>query len=346
MSKKIGWFCSYVPEELILAAGFDSVRIRGEVKEIREAGAYVHSNFCSYLKNILESGLRNTLGNFEGIIFTNSCDSMRRLFDLWNHYIPTPFTYMLDVPKNQNEHALEFFSAQIHDLKTELEKTFNLNITKEKLKKAISRVNNQRSIVEDIFDQQKNVPPHYKGSDLLSLSLETTALPMDRALETLEDFSTKQCIPASKREKLPRILIMGNVVDKPEFFTMVENAGASIIAFDTCNGLKHFQGLVEDDSDPIQSLSQRYLLKTPCARMPGYERRIERLEALIKEYAVEGIIYSSTKFCDYSLFETPHIEKYLNNIKLPLLTLENDYSWSDEGRIRTRVEAFVEMIAN
>ncbi len=78
--------------------------------------------------------------------------------------------------------------------------------------------------------------------------------------------------------------------------------------------------------------------------MPGFEIRLERLEGLIRDYNVNGVIYSGLKFCDYSLFETPQLEKFLKGKGLPLLTLENDYVWGDIGRLRIRVEAFLEML--
>jgi len=68
--RKIGWFCSYVPEELIIAAGMEPVRLKGQVESLKEADSYISSNACHYVKNIMDSGLRSKLENVEGIIFT------------------------------------------------------------------------------------------------------------------------------------------------------------------------------------------------------------------------------------------------------------------------------------
>jgi benzoyl-CoA reductase/2-hydroxyglutaryl-CoA dehydratase subunit BcrC/BadD/HgdB len=125
---------------------------------------------------------------------------------------------------------------------------------------------------------------------------------------------------------------------------MVEKAGGSIVVFDTCNGLKHYTDLVENSMAPLQALARRYLLKPSCPRMPGFETRLERVKLLVREFRVQGIIYSALKFCDYSLFETPQVEKLSKELGLPTLVLENDYVWADIERLRTRVEAFLEMI--
>ena len=62
--KSIGWFCSYVPEEMIIAAGFEPVRLKGEMEKVKAADSYLFSNICPYVKNILESGLSNKFGNY------------------------------------------------------------------------------------------------------------------------------------------------------------------------------------------------------------------------------------------------------------------------------------------
>ena len=95
---------------------------------------------------------------------------------------------------------------------------------------------------------------------------------------------------------------------------------------------------------PLQALARRYLLKPSCPRMPGFERRLERVKFLVREFKVQGIIYSALKFCDYGLFETPQVEKLSKELGLPALILENDYVWADIERSRTRVESFLEMV--
>jgi benzoyl-CoA reductase/2-hydroxyglutaryl-CoA dehydratase subunit BcrC/BadD/HgdB len=341
--KKIGWLCSYVPEELIMAAGLEPVRLKGEVEKVKEADSYIFSNVCPYVKNILDSGLRNKFKNVEGIIFTNSCDCMRRLYDVWTQYVETPFTYMLELPKKRDEYAIKYFTEQLLGLKTRLEEVFAVSISNDKLKKAVSLMNDHRSMITALFERQKEIPPYFEGRELLELCLEEATRPKDETTKKLKNFSG-QAKPDRSRQKLPRILIMGDVLDKPTLFNLVENAGGSIVNFDTCYGLRHYSGLVEDGPDPIECLARRYLLKPPCARMPGFDTRIKHLEQLIEEYKIKGVIYSSIKFCDYSLFETPEIEGFLKRSLIPFLIIENDYLWGDVERTRNRVEAFLEVV--
>ncbi|MDY6933008.1 MAG: 2-hydroxyacyl-CoA dehydratase family protein [Spirochaetota bacterium] len=341
---QIGWFCSYVPEELIIAAGLEPVRLQGQVETIKEADSYLFSNFCPYIKHILDTGLRGKFSNLEGIIFANSCDGMRRLYDLWTQYVETPFSYMLEIPKNRDGNGIEYLSDQLLDLKGRLEEVFAVNISNDKLDKAISIMNDHKETIMEIFEKQKEVPSPHKGSKLMALCLdETTGLKEEGTIK-LREFIEQSINSSNPEDKLTRILVLGNEGGKLTLFNLIEDAGASVVAFDTCYGLKHYSDLVEKDRDPIKSLARRYLLKPPCYRMPGFDTRTERLKKLCQDYSIDGIIYSYIKFCDYGQYEAPEIERFSKNSQLPLLELENDYIISDTGRIRTRVEAFVEMI--
>ena len=341
--KKIGWFCSFVPEELIMAAGLEPVRLKGQVKKLTEVDSYVFSNICPYLKNIFDSGLRKKLEQMDGIIFTNSCDGMRKLYDLWIEYIHMPFTFMLEVPKNRDNSALRYFTHQLHALKKSLEEVYGVDIST-KLQETISNMNEHRIMLGKIFKQQKDSSPPFKGSELFSLCEDAGTSPKDETLQKLKDL-TNQPNPSDKgKTNHTRILIIGNKIDDPALLKLVEDAKGSVVIFDTCNGLKHYSDLVENGPDPIESLARRYLLKPSCQRMPGFDVRMERLEQLIEDYSIKGIIYSHLKYCDYSLFEMPQIEQSLRKREIPFLGIENDYLWTDIERIKIRIEAFIEMI--
>jgi len=341
--KKIGWFCSYVPEELIMAAGLEPMRLKGQVKKLTEVDSYVFSNICPYLKNIFDSGLRKKLEHLDGIIFTNSCDGMRKLYDLWIQYIQTPFTFMLEVPKNRDSSGVRYFSHQLHALKKSLEEFYGVDISA-KLHEAISSMNEHRIMLGRIFEQQKDSTPRFKGSELFALCHEEMSSPKGEITQKLKDLTNQPNPSHNLKTNNTRILLMGNKIDDPTLFNLVEDAQGSVVIFDTCNGLKHYSDLVEDGPEPIDSLARRYLLKPPCQRMPGFEMRMERLEHLIQDYSLKGIIHSNLKYCDYSLFEMPQIEQFLRKREIPFLGVENDYLWTDVERMRIRVEAFIEMI--
>ena len=82
--KIIGTFCSYVPEEIITAAGILSFRMRAIGSTgTDEADTYLSFNNCSYTRHCLGMGLRGDFDFIDGAIET-SVRSARILLDFRN----------------------------------------------------------------------------------------------------------------------------------------------------------------------------------------------------------------------------------------------------------------------
>ncbi|MBA4367138.1 MAG: hypothetical protein C0403_05805 [Desulfobacterium sp.] len=344
--RRIGWFCSYVPEEIILAAGCEPVRLEGRVERFQEIDSYLHANLCFTIRNIFESGLRKQYDDLDAVIFANSCDGMRRLYELWSHYIQTPAAYFLEIPKNRDENGISFFSSQLLNLKNQLEEDFAVSITAERLVQAGLQMNERRGKMLELFERQKASPLPYKGSELHTLAIQEGRLPKRDMYPEIQSVLEKPVPVQPVGKAAPRLLVSGNEGTTPTLFRLIENSNADVVLFDTCRGLNHYTGMVSMGNDPIQSIARRYLFKPACARMPGSAQRMERLAALIDEYAIDGVVYSGVQFCDYTLFESALIEPFLKARSLPVLVVENDYIWSNTEQIRTRIEAFVEMTQN
>ncbi|MEW5725498.1 MAG: 2-hydroxyacyl-CoA dehydratase family protein, partial [Thermodesulfobacteriota bacterium] len=93
--KIIGYFCSYAPEELILAAGAHPFRLFGTREQISLADAHLQSYCCSLARGALEEALSGRLAFLEGAVFPHTCDTIQRLSDLWR--LNTSFGFFADV---------------------------------------------------------------------------------------------------------------------------------------------------------------------------------------------------------------------------------------------------------
>lgn len=330
--RNIGWLCSYVPVELFSAAGLAPARLFPEPETEDMTGAALPANYCVFLRGVMNSALSGRFKDLGGIVLTNSCDCMRRLYDVWLHHLDTPFVHMLEIPHQRNQGGVEYFAERLKVLKSDLESVFQTDITDLKLQGAIEQRNARRQSMLSLFDGQKQNPPQAKGVDLQAACLSETS---NHAIPS--DFLPPQ-------NHGPRILLLGQALDRPNVFRMIENAGANAVAFDSCLGLKQYEDPVSNHADPILALAERYLLRPACPRMPGYGERLERLGRLVDDFAINGVIQASSKFCDFGLFETPQVADFLKDIGMPFLALEHDYYWSDAGRAQVRVEAFLEMI--
>jgi benzoyl-CoA reductase/2-hydroxyglutaryl-CoA dehydratase subunit BcrC/BadD/HgdB len=136
-----------------------------------------------------------------------------------------------------------------------------------------------------------------------------------------------------------------NILDRPDLIEMIETAGGSVVALDSCIGRRHWEGLVaEGTPDPIRAVASRYLTRPPCSRMEGIGQRIDWLVELAGSCRADAAVLCSVKYCDSWLYDQPLVTEGLQRAGIGVLALENDYEWSGAGQTRTRVEAFLDTL--
>ncbi len=143
-----------------------------------------------------------------------------------------------------------------------------------------------------------------------------------------------------------RILITGcpsgGVLDK--VIKTIEESGAVVVCLENCTGIKEKYKLVREDINPIDALAEKYI-SVPCSVMSPNNGRLEFLSELIDEYKVDGVVDITLQACHTYAVESFTVKEFVNKEKgLPYLNLETNYSPSDLGQIKTRIEAFIEMM--
>jgi benzoyl-CoA reductase/2-hydroxyglutaryl-CoA dehydratase subunit BcrC/BadD/HgdB len=333
--------CSYVPEEIVLAAGF---RPRRFLPEGRPADAWIHPNTCGYVKNVLAAALDSDDLAAAGIIIANSCDAMRRLYDLWTGYVARVPAFFLDVPKKSDDDSVAFFASELTRLCEWLhEVPRGANVSEANLGAAARTCNEIRAMMREVFALQRAVPSGLAGAQVFDLCLAGTA-------QTKADFAAdiERLLADAKlqdsRARTPRIVVAGGFNSERHVVAEIERAGAGVVALDTCIGLRNYEGCVDEAPDRITALARRYLTRRACARMEGLEQRIRCITELADETQADGVVYCSLKFCDPCLYDVPLISRTFREQGVPFLWLEDDYASSSLGQLRTRIEAFLELI--
>lgn len=119
----IGYMCSYVPHHLIGEHGFSTVNFNDLDEEIRTSTTKLPVNLCSYalqcVKILDQSGI-------DGLIVTNCCNSMQRLYDYVKLTRPELFCYMLELPRDNSKSECMSFGNHITDLVDKMKSFFHL----------------------------------------------------------------------------------------------------------------------------------------------------------------------------------------------------------------------------
>jgi benzoyl-CoA reductase/2-hydroxyglutaryl-CoA dehydratase subunit BcrC/BadD/HgdB len=338
-SRYLGYACSYVPLEIIMAAGMEPFRILPQPAP-SEADTYIHPQTCFFAKSLLASLLKGVYSQINGIVLANSCDAMSRLADLIQQYSPDVPVVFLDVPKKKDADSVKYFTTELMRFAKRLTAQYQISgITEENLNKEIKACNQVRRLMEKVFALQTG-GSRVKGSDIFKLYIEGTRQDISHFTEGINDFLTK-IQPIGPSDAKSRVVFTGNGICNASLIEHIENAGVAVTVVDTCLGERHYGTLVEEDTaDPYEALAKRYLMKPPCARMEGIGQRIIQFKEKVASTTADGVICVVPKYCDFLLYEIPLLK---DNAGVPFLVCENDYSMDNE-QINARVDAFLEML--
>jgi len=347
--KVIGYFCSYMPEEIIHAAGFVPYRMRAvESKGTTRADAFYSSINCTFVKRCFDKALNGDFAFLDGVIFVNGCDHARRMYDNWRYSKITPsFPYMFFAPHVIREAAYEYFILECEKLKKAMEEHFKISITDKALKESIRLYNEKRRLLAEIYSLRKKKDVPIKASELLGVMLAITAIPVEHAIEILsnvKNYITGRVV--SKPQDL-RLFISGGCIEEMDHLELIENCGAVIVADNICLGSRHFLDVVKEEEEPLKAIADRYLSHLSCPRiMNDFDRRFDYLLSVKNDYGIDGVIIEKLKFCDLWGGEIYNYRVEAKKKSVPLLAMERELYGGGAGQIKTRVQAFLEKLRN
>lgn len=342
--KVIGWMCTYVPEEIIHASGLLPFRVFGDAKSITEADAYLHTNACSYVRSCFEMALRNDYEFLDGFVACASCDPMRRCFDTWDHYFKKPLNFILGPSIKSTPEAIALYEKEIGRLLRNIEESEGVKVSKDALQYSIGVYNRTRKLLREIYQNRKGDRPLVSGTEALEIVRHVSRIPREAYNEILEKIVEEIQRRPERPDGRVRILISGSEIDQPDFIRLIEDLGGIVVMDDLCTGNRYFWNEVEETDEPIKALAARYLSKPPCARMIPWGERAEYIQGLIQEFRADAVILESLKFCPPYGFQKPLLKERLEAGGIPVLELEREHGDASIGQIKTRVEAFLEML--
>jgi benzoyl-CoA reductase/2-hydroxyglutaryl-CoA dehydratase subunit BcrC/BadD/HgdB len=344
--KAIGFFCSYIPEEIIYAAGFLPFRIRPQgYTETSQADAHMSIYNCSFARSCLEFALKGEYQSLAGMVSMNSCDHIRRLYDVWQEKVTSPYMYFLSVPHKITDEAVDWYKQELVKFKESLEKAFNIQLTESKLREAIKVYNHTRELLKRVYNLRKRERPPLSGTQMHHLFLAAANTPKPHYNHLLEQLLHEIATAEGISDYRARLMIVGSVHDDPHFTQTLEEVGGLVVADALCFGSRYFWEPVAEDGDPLMALAQSYLRRPACARMAGGgHQRVEFIKEMVKEFNVAGVIYQVIRNCDLWGGEAFYIERELKESNIPSLRLEREYTLTGVEGIKSRVEAFLEII--
>jgi benzoyl-CoA reductase subunit C len=343
----VGFACGYVPEEIIQAAGLFPYRMEARgTKETGLADIYLSRFNCTFARCLLQTALAGEYDFLDGFCLLNGCDQIRRLYEIWEKHLSTDYLFMVTVPHAINDSGLKWYQEEVSNFKEQLAHKFGVRCSEEDLRQAIRLYNESRRLIEELYDLRKAEEIPISGSEVTRILLSAGILPREKfnqlLKEALDEIRQKPKITDYKA----RVMVGGSALDNPQLIEIIEGLGGMVVTDSLCFGSRHFLNPIEEEGDPLEAIAKRYYYHNPCPRMMGeFENRLQFTKEMAKGANVDGIILQKIVFCDGHAVESTMLAEELEPMNIPVMVLEREHMISDVGRIKTRIEAFMERIA-
>ena len=352
--KVVGTFCTYTPLELVEAAGAVAVSLCGSSEAgISDAEKVLPPSICPLIKSSYGLAATDKCPYFyfaDMILAETTCDGKKKMYELMGEIKPT---HVMQLPQGlSSDKAIDFWENEIYRAKDAIEKTLGATITTEKLREAIHLHNERRKAILSAYEIGKLKPMPLSVKDLLTV-LDYTTYSFDTAEATERTNAVvREVYDRIEKEgnndpEGPRILITGCPSSgvREKLIYAIEELGGKIVSYENCGGPRCQKDLVDETIDPYRALAEKYM-RISCSVMSPNDDRLDFMKQMVEDYSVDGVIEVVLHGCHTFAIEAYKVQRFVKNeLNLPYLCLNVNFSESDKGQLRTRISAFLEMIS-
>ena len=355
--KICGAFCQYTPSEIIYAAGLYQVALCGRSPDpIKTAETRLPANLCPLIKASYGHALEESCpyAYFSDVVVgETTCDGKKKMYELLGELKPMQVIHLPNVP--DYERSLEMWTEEIRAFAKGLEEKFNVTITDDMLNESIEWCNKERIQAARIYELGKYDPPAITGTKMNDI-MEGEQYMFDREakynkineiLDQCEKNWHDGIYPYEPDPNRPRLIVSGGGYGgvSAKTINVMEELGGAIVCYEGCCGISSRRRLVDEDRsrDPYVRIAEKYI-EVPCAVVSPNYRRMDQVRETIKEWHADGYVSITLHSCNPFAIETENIRRVCEEMDIPLLHIETDFYPGDAGQIRTRIEAFHEMI--
>jgi len=352
--QKVGWFCTYTPEEVIHAAGFRPYRL---IPRYTEGNSTVEDalpgNICPYPRKIL-SNLRSGLyENMAGIVVANSCNAMIHLYNVLKEE-GSFFVYLLDVPRRQDKKAVDYYTLEL-ELLADYLGSQGKPVEGQSLRRSVEIYRQKNKLLEQCCQRYGFTTGKAFAKNLYNLAMEAAEMEPELFINKIkkvvkEEGTGKQGNKPQDNGKVS-LLLAGGLPPQGLVEMLSEQQGLQLYP-ENCAGLRYLQkpktdlpsGKNNNRKEILKLTARSYLQKPPCPRAFNRQARNNYYRNLLDDLQIRAVIYHDLIFCDMCHYDYLMLKELLEEKNIPHLKVKSELGEEDLGQLKTRVEAFLEIL--
>jgi benzoyl-CoA reductase subunit C len=347
----VGWLPPDVPVEIIAAFGLLPVAILGSQAEVKMASAHLPNYVCSYMRSSLDLVLQDKLNFLAGLIFPQGCDAKKHITDLFERNSQWTFLHRQLLPKQLDRPSSRvYFAQEIRRLISELKRFSGVDPTEEDYRMAVTGYNLNRGLLRQIVEIQQKKRT-LSNEQFFAIVKSALLLPVAQCNVYLAEIIDAVSAESADETKIPLVL-SGTIVESWELLRTLDEFGLTIVGDDLYAGYRYYnQDLLLDEGirDPeeriVAAVVKRHYGQIPYSNY--FAKDLDK-KAFILDLAARtgarGVVFALLKFCDAVDYDYPLIKEALAEQKIPSIKLEIEFQSAASGQLKTRLQAFAEII--
>jgi benzoyl-CoA reductase/2-hydroxyglutaryl-CoA dehydratase subunit BcrC/BadD/HgdB len=303
---------------------------------------------CGYHRAVIGAALKGLMP-VPDVMIATTCPctgglaAMENLARMFNKEL-----FVLDVPSSDTPESVQYLANQYKDMIRFIGSRTGESLDEGKLREAIEKSNRARELMVEVYRLAENVPSPSNGQSLANFGIVMALfLGTDAGIEIAQSYidEFEEMIRNGQSgvpEERVRLLWLQNRIQfKNPLIKMLEREYHASVVIDELNDIT-WDAI--DNADPFTGIAKRSITIPLNGEI---NRRLDHVRHLSKAYKIDGAVNPCHWGCRQGTGARGLIQASLKELGIPVVNLEVDCIDTRnfaEGQLRTRLEAFMEML--
>lgn len=346
----VGYIGTDVPEELMLAAGIFPLRVTGDpAHSTALADRYLPPAAQATVRSLLNRILDGTYAFLDHLVLSNSSEGLLRLFYFLREikrresYPGMPDIAFFEFLHTKFRTSALYNRDRVSEFKQMLEEWSGKGIDDVMLRDAIKICNENRKLLQEIARWRVESPPHLSGTDALQI-IDSSMFMLKRDHNALLHQLLSEKETLTSREGV-RLFVEGESLDNLQLYELVEACAATIVAEDSDWGNRYFDTLVDENSDPLDAIVERYQFGAPRPTKSTVQERVDYLSRQVEATKPDGVLFYTLAGENPTMWDYPEQRTAIEAMGIPTLSLDHQpYQLDTRDEMKNRITSFIQSV--